>query len=184
MVTAQSHGPNIGDNPVVKITRRILPVHDRIESDRFFVKKPLAKTGKIVAHATPLFLALMAVEFIDIIFAVDSVPAIFAVTQDPFIVYTSNIFAILGLRSMYFMLAAAVERFAYLKVGLSLILVLIGLKIFWNFGIKDLELDKTMGFAKLDPIVALVGTLSILAASILYSLWRTRDQKPALAPAE
>jgi tellurite resistance protein TerC len=174
MATAKSHGPNIGNNPVVKIARRLMPFTDRIESDRFFVRLPHGTKGRLKTFATPLFLALLVVEFVDIIFAIDSVPAIFAVTQDPFIVYTSNIFAILGLRSMYFMLAAAVERFEYLKFGLSIILVLIGLKIFWNFGIKDLGLDKSMGFDKLDPIVALAGTLSILAGSILYSLWRTR----------
>lgn len=173
MATAKSHGPNIGRNPVVRIVRRLMPVTDKIESDRFFVTLPGPK-GKLALFATPLFVALVAVEFADIIFAIDSVPAIFAVTQDPFIVYTSNIFAILGLRSMYFMLAAAVERFHYLKFGLSIILVLVGLKIFWNFGIKDLELDKSMGFAKLDPVVALTMTLSIVGISILYSLWRTR----------
>jgi tellurite resistance protein TerC len=82
---------------------------------------------------------------------------------------------------MYFMLAAAVERFVYLKAGLSMILVLIGLKIFWNFGIKDLGLDKSMGFEKLDPVVALVATISILGGSILYSLWKTRGGKPKAA---
>lgn len=181
MATAKSHGPNIGNNPILKIARRLLPVYDRIESDRFLVRLPHGKNARLKTFATPLLLALIVVEFVDIVFAIDSVPAIFAVTQDPFIVYTSNIFAILGLRSMYFMLAAAVERFEYLKFGLSIILVLIGLKIFWNFGIKDLDLDKSMGFAKLDPMVALIGTLSILAASILYSLWRTRGAQRAAA---
>jgi tellurite resistance protein TerC len=174
MATAQSHGPDIGDNPVIKFARAVMPVTDKIDSDRFFVRMPHGRRGRIKKVATPLFLALLAVEFVDIVFAIDSVPAIFAITQDPFIVYTSNIFAILGLRSMYFMLAAAVERFAYLKAGLSLVLVLIGLKIFWNFGIKDLGLDTSMGFEKLDPVVALVATISILAGSIFYSLWRTR----------
>ncbi|MFN0025374.1 MAG: TerC family protein [Parvularculaceae bacterium] len=179
MATAKSHGPNIGNNPVLKIARRLLPVTDTIDSDRFFVKKPHGANGALKTYATPLFLALILVEFVDIVFAIDSVPAIFAVTQDPFIVYTSNIFAILGLRSMYFMLAAAVERFAYLKMGLSAILVLIGVKIFWNFGIKDLGLDKSMGFEKIDPIAALVATVSIIALSILYSLWKTRRRAAA-----
>jgi tellurite resistance protein TerC len=174
MAGAKAHGPNIGNNPVVRIARKLIPVSDKIRSDRFFVREAHGGKGRIKTVATPLFLALLAVEFVDIIFAIDSVPAIFAVTQDPFIVYTSNIFAILGLRSMYFMLAAAVERFAYLKVGLSIILILIGLKIFWNFGIKDLGLDKSMNFEKLDPAVALVATISILALSIIYSVWRTR----------
>jgi tellurite resistance protein TerC len=179
MATADSHGPNIGDNPAIKLARKMMPVTDKIESDRFFVKQKRPSDGKLVRYATPLFLALIAVEFIDIIFAIDSVPAIFAVTQDPYIVYTSNIFAILGLRSMYFMLAAAVERFKYLKFGLSIILVLIGLKIFWNFGLKDFGLDKTWGAEKLDPIIALTVTLSIIAGSILYSWWKTRGETKA-----
>jgi tellurite resistance protein TerC len=178
MATAESHGPNIGKNPALTLARRVLPVYDRIESDRFFVKRRDETTNRLKTFATPLFLALIVVEFVDVVFAIDSVPAIFAVTQDPFIVYTSNIFAILGLRSMYFMLAAAVERFSYLKTGLSVILVLIGLKIFWNFGVKDLGLDKSLGLGKIDPMTALVATLSIIAASIAYSLWRTRTASP------
>jgi len=130
----------------------------------------------LVLWATPLFLALMMVEIVDIIFAVDSVPAIFAVTRDPFIVYTSNIFAILGLRSMYFMLAEAVERFKYLKYGLSLVLVLIGCKIIWNFGLsKELKMVPYM-----EPHWSLIATLLLLGGSIGYSLWRTRkvETKP------
>jgi predicted tellurium resistance membrane protein TerC len=88
------------------------------------------KTGKLATFITPLFVALIFVEFVDLIFAVDSVPAIFAVTQDPFIVYTSNIFAILGLRALYFALAAAMHRFKYLQFSLAVILVLVGIKIF------------------------------------------------------
>lgn len=180
MATAKSHGPNIGKNPALTIARKLFPVYDKIENDRFFVKRPDGATGALKTFATPLFLALIVVEFVDIVFAIDSVPAIFAVTQDPFIVYTSNIFAILGLRSMYFMLAAAVERFAYLKVGLSAILILIGVKIFWNFGIKDLGWDKSMGLEKIDPVAALVATLSIISLSIVYSLWRTRGALAAV----
>jgi len=176
MATAKSHGPNIARNPVVLIAKKVIPVTDKIESDRFFVRTPHGPKGRLRKTATPLFLALLVVEFVDIVFAIDSVPAIFAVTQDPFIVYTSNIFAILGLRSMYFMLAAAVERFEYLKLGLSAILVLVGIKIFWNFGLKDLGLDKTYDLQKIDPVHALIATLSIIALSILYSLWRTRGK--------
>jgi tellurite resistance protein TerC len=113
------------------------------------------------------------VEVVDIIFAVDSVPAIFAVTRDPFIVYTSNIFAILGLRSMYFMLSAAVERFKYLKYGLSLVLVLIGIKIFWNFLLyKELHL-----VPYLEPHWSLLMTVGLLGGSILFSLWKTGAEK-------
>jgi tellurite resistance protein TerC len=117
-----------------------------------------------VTWLTPLALALILVEFVDLIFAVDSVPAIFAVTLDPFIVYTSNIFAILGLRSLYFALAAAMHRFAYLKISLAIILVLVGIKIFLvPLGIK------------VDTLLSLVATVSILAAGIGYSLWKTRS---------
>lgn len=183
MLTAQEDGPNIGRNPALRLARLFLPVTDRIDSDRFLVRLPHGPKGRLKTFATPLLFALIVVEFVDIVFAIDSVPAIFAVTQDPFIVYTSNIFAILGLRSMYFMLAAAVHRFKYLKIGLSAVLVLVGVKIFWNFGIKDLGLDKAYGLEKIDPLVALFATLAIFVVSILYSLLRTALE-PKRAPAE
>jgi tellurite resistance protein TerC len=169
----EEHGGGIEDNKILKFLKRVIPVTDKIENHNFFVRRPNA-AGKIVTVATPLFLALIMVEIVDIIFAVDSVPAIFAVTRDPFIVYTSNIFAILGLRSMYFMLAAAVERFKYLKVGLSAVLVLIGIKIFWNFGLyKELKL-----VPYLEAHWSLIATLTLLGGSMLYSLWRTRGERP------
>ena len=166
------HEMKLEDNPLLKFVRRIVPVTDNITNHNFFVRERHPQTGKLTLFATPLFLALIMVEAADIIFAVDSVPAIFAVTRDPFIVYTSNIFAILGLRSMYFMLAAAVERFSYLKYGLSLVLVLIGGKIIWNFG-----LSKELGWAPyLEPHWSLIGTLALLGGAILYSLYRTRNR--------
>ena len=94
---------------------------DDFAGGNFWVLQPEPATGKLVRHATPLFLALCMVEFADLIFAVDSVPAIFAITTDPYIVYTSNIFAILGLRALYFALAAMIHRFVYLKYALSLV---------------------------------------------------------------
>lgn len=161
---------SLEDNKFLKFIRRLIPVTDKIENHDFFVRQVNPKTGRMATYATPLFLALLTVETADIVFAVDSVPAIFAVTRDPFIVYTSNIFAILGLRSMYFMLAAAVARFAYLKYGLSLVLVLIGLKIFWNFG-----LSKELGLAPyLEPQWALLATLTLIGGAIVYSLFKTR----------
>ena len=166
------HEMKLEDNPLLKFVRRIVPVTDNITNHNFFVRAAHPQTGKLTLFATPLFLALIMVEAADIIFAVDSVPAIFAVTRDPFIVYTSNIFAILGLRSMYFMLAAAVERFSYLKYGLSLVLVLIGGKIIWNFG-----LSKELGWVPyLEPHWSLIGTLALLGGAILYSLYRTRNR--------
>ncbi len=170
MLGGGSHEMKLEENGLLKFVRRRMNVTDRIDNHNFFVKQINPKSGKLETFATPLFLALIMVETADIVFAVDSVPAIFAVTRDPFIVYTSNIFAILGLRSMYFMLAAAVERFAYLKYGLSLVLVLIGGKIIWNFG-----LSKELGWAPyLEPQWSLIATLALIGGAILYSLYRTR----------
>jgi tellurite resistance protein TerC len=170
MIAGGEHDLKLEENGLLKFVRRRMNVTDRIDNHNFFVKQINPKSGKLETFATPLFLALIMVETADIVFAVDSVPAIFAVTRDPFIVYTSNIFAILGLRSMYFMLAAAVERFAYLKYGLSLVLVLIGVKIIWNFG-----LSKELGWAPyLEPHWSLIATLTLIGGAILYSLYRTR----------
>ncbi len=115
--------------------------------------------------ATPLLLALVMIECADVIFAVDSVPAIFAITTDPFIVYTSNIFAILGLRALYFALAAMVDRFHYLKYALAALLVFIGSKIF----VADM-----FGFAKFPPAASLAVTFAILGCGVGWSLWKTR----------
>ena len=165
--------PHAPPNPawVVNLVERFIPVTRTIENHNFFTRKPDA-TGKMILYATPLFIALIAVEAADIIFAIDSVPAIFAVTRDPFIVYTSNIFAILGLRSLYFMLAAAADRFKYLKVGLAAVLVLIGGKIIWNFLLnKELKL-----VPYLEPHWSLIATLALVGGAILVSLIATRKQ--------
>ncbi len=115
-------------SPIVRFVQKILPVTHEFHGEHFFVKQPGLR-GKMVWTATPLFLALVVVEISDLVFAVDSIPAVLAITTDPFLVYTSNIFAILGLRSIYFALARIVDLFRYLKVGLSIVLVFIGLKI-------------------------------------------------------
>jgi tellurite resistance protein TerC len=112
-------------NPLVRLTRRVLPVTDAFHGKRFFVRIDR------VWHGTPLLLALMAIEMSDIVFAIDSVPAIFALTSEPLIVFTSNVFAILGLRSLYFVLAAAVVKFTLLRYGLAGVLIFIGLKMSW-----------------------------------------------------
>ncbi len=156
------------NNPILKFLRRHFRITNELHGHDFTAKKPDPHTGRLVTWLTPLAVALVLVEFVDLIFAVDSVPAIFAVTLDPFIVYTSNIFAILGLRSLYFALAAAMHRFAYLKISLAIVLVLVGFKIFLvPLGIK------------IDTLLSLVVTLLILAAGILFSLWRTRDVQQA-----
>jgi tellurite resistance protein TerC len=151
--------------------RSHMRVTDKIHGQNFFVHEPDPKTGQIVRWATPLFVALVLIEFADLIFAVDSVPAIFSITQDPFIVYTSNIFAILGLRSLYFVLAAMVHRFHYLKYALSLVLVYVGSKIF---------VQQFIG--KIDPAISLGITISILLGGIVLSLWKTRKNPPQPKP--
>ncbi len=159
---------DVGKNPVLAFMRRRFNVTDEHHGEKFWVKKPDPATGKPVWFMTPLFLALVLIEVADVIFAVDSVPAIFAITKDPFIVYTSNIFAILGLRALYFALAAMVHRFHYLKIALAVVLIFIGSKIF----IADL-----LGIDKVPPAISLAITFGILAAGVLYSLWKTRGQQ-------
>ena len=156
---------DLSANPVLRFLQGRLRVTDKLHGERFFVRLPAAGGGHAALHATPLFLALVLIEVADVIFAVDSIPAIFAITTDPFIVYTSNIFAILGLRALYFALAAAVHRFVYLKKTLAVLLVFIGSKIF----LADL-----LGLTKFPAEWSLAGTVAILASGILYSLWRSR----------
>jgi tellurite resistance protein TerC len=118
-------GPDPAANPLLRLVRRLVPVTPGLDGQRFFVRR------EGVLHATPLFLALAFIEFSDIVFAIDSVPAIFAITAEPFLVFTSNVFAILGLRSLYFLLAGVIDRFHYLKYGLGLILIFVGSKMAW-----------------------------------------------------
>ncbi len=156
---------DVGANPVLAWVRRRFNVTEELHGEKFWVKQPDPATGRPAWFMTPLFLALVMVEVVDLVFAVDSVPAIFAITTDPFIVYTSNIFAILGLRALYFALAAMVHRFHYLKYALAVLLVFIGSKIF----VADL-----LGIGKIPPPVSLGITFAILAVGIGWSLWKTR----------
>ena len=121
--------PDLANNPVIRWIKQHMNVSDTLHGERFFVMKEDAVSGKLVRYATPLFLVLILVELSDLIFAVDSIPAIFAITTDPFIVLTSNVFAILGLRAMYFLLADMADRFSLLKYGLAAVLVFIGVKM-------------------------------------------------------
>ncbi|HEX2525260.1 MAG TPA: TerC family protein [Geminicoccus sp.] len=156
---------DLEQNPVLKFFRRRFAITEELHGERFFVRQPRTPGGKPVLFMTPLFLALVLIEIADVIFAVDSVPAIFAITTDPYIVYTSNIFAILGLRAVYFALAAVLHRFSYLKQALAVLLVFIGSKIF----VADL-----FGWSKFPAEWSLGITFAILAAGVGYSLWRTR----------
>jgi len=165
---------DLNTNPVLKFMRKRFRVTPALHGNAFFVRLPDEKTGRIVRYMTPLFLALILIEIADLVFAVDSVPAVFAITTDPYIVYTSNIFAILGLRALYFALAAVLHRFHYLKYALAILLVFIGSKIF----VADL-----MGWEKFPASWSLGITFAILAAGIVYSLWRSKsDASTAAGP--
>lgn len=153
---------NPGRDPVLRLTRRLIPVTTEYSGDKFFVREP-DKTGKMHWVATPLFIVLIIVDTTDVIFATDSIPAIFAVTRDPFIVYTSNICAVLGLRQLYFLLAAVVDKFVYLKLGLSLVLIFIGVKML----VEPFIHIPTLGS------LGVVG--AVLAGSILASLRWPRE---------
>ncbi|HEX4954368.1 MAG TPA: TerC family protein [Thermoanaerobaculia bacterium] len=145
-----------GKNPVLRLVRRIFPVTDQYHDEKFFVRH----AGKLLA--TPLFLVLVLVETTDLIFAVDSIPAIFAVTKDPFIVFTSNVFAILGLRSLYFLLAGAITKFYYLKPALAAILVFVGAKML------------LVDVYKIPIGLSLAVIGGLLGVAILASWWRLR----------
>ena len=168
MMVVPEGDADISKNPVVRFLKRHMRVTDELHDQKFFVRQPDPKTGKMVAWATPLFLALVVINLADLVFAVDSVPAIFAITTDTFIVYTANIMAILGLRALYFALSAMVHRFHYLKYALAMVLVFIGAKIFWN-----------QIFGKVDPAISLGVTAALIAGGVFYSLWKTRGQPPA-----
>jgi tellurite resistance protein TerC len=165
------HVPDIENNPLLKFLKKRMRVTEGLRGNAFWVNEPDPATGKLVRFATPLLLALVLIEFVDLVFAVDSVPAIFAITTDPFIVYTSNIFAILGLRALYFALAAMIHRFKYLKYALALVLVFIGTKIFL-VGI----------IGKIPPAISLSVTFGLIAGGVLVSLWKTRGQPAVVEP--
>ncbi|HBQ4069700.1 TPA: TerC family protein [Klebsiella pneumoniae] len=157
MALAKEDDSGIGDKPLVRWIRSHLRMTDKIESERFFTRK----NGVLLA--TPLLLVLILVELSDVIFAVDSIPAIFAVTTDPFIVLTSNLFAILGLRAMYFLLAGVAERFSMLKYGLSVILVFIGVKML------------IVDFYHIPVAISLGVVGGILAVTLLINAWVNRQ---------
>ena len=168
MLWMADHKPDLENNMLLRFLRKHMRVTPSLRGNAFFVRDTQTPGAAPVLWATPLFLALCLVEFADLIFAVDSVPAIFAITTDPFIVYTSNIFAILGLRALYFALAAMIHRFVYLKYALALVLVFIGSKIF---------LVNLVG--KFPPLLSLSVTAALIAGGVLVSLWKTRGQVAA-----
>lgn len=157
---------DIGANPVVRWLSTHLRVTKELHGNHFLVRVTDSKTGRIVTSMTPLLLALIVINIADLVFAVDSVPAIFAITTDTFVVYTSNIMAILGLRALYFALSAMIHRFHLLSYALAAVLVFIGAKIFIA--------DFLMGGAKFPPMLSLGITLVLIISGIAASLWTTR----------
>lgn len=158
---------DIENNPLLKFIRRNFRISNELHGKKFTVRQLDPKTGKLVTYGTPLLLALVLIEFADLVFAVDSIPAIFTITLDPYIVYTSNIFAILGLRALYFSIAAIMGRFKYLTQALALVLIFIGSKTF----IAD-----AMGLEKFPASVSLGVTLALIAGGIIVSLYKTRQK--------
>jgi tellurite resistance protein TerC len=193
MLVMRDTPSDLKDNMVVRIIRRFVTVTDRYHGSRFFVRagtpgshepatpgaaqehdEVVSKAKAGVVLATPLFLALVLVEFTDLIFAVDSIPAIFAITTDPFLVFTSNVFAILGLRSLYFALAGMIDRFHYLKVALSFVLIVVGIKMMTHGWLKS-WLGENFNFYVLGMIAG------IIATGIVASLVSTRRGVPTVS---
>lgn len=173
MMFAGDEPMDVGRNPLIRFISKHMRVTPELHGEHFLARMADPKTGKVVVAATPLLLALVVINFADLIFAVDSVPAIFAITTDTFIVYTSNVMAILGLRALYFALAAMVHRFHYLKYALAAILVFIGAKIF----VADFLLDE----GKFPPALSLGVTFALIGAGVGWSLWKTRAEEKRMA---
>lgn len=160
---------DISKNKMLLWLRSHLPITDQLHGNKFSVKLPHAENPKkTVRYYTPLFIALILIEIADLVFALDSIPAIFAITTDPFIVFTSNIFAILGLRAMYFALAVIIHRFHYLEYALSIILIFIGGKVF---------AAPLLGLDKVPASVSLGVTIALLAGGIILSLLKPVKEK-------
>ena len=157
MLFVHQEEATLEENKLLNFVKKHIPVTDTLHGNKFFVKEGM------IRKATPLFLVVVFVELADVVFAVDSVPAVLAITTDTFIVYTSNIFAILGLRSLYFALAAMLHRFAYLKYSLALVLIFIGGKIFLN------------SIINIPSLISLFITLSLLGLGVVVSLYKTRQ---------
>ena len=161
-------------NPVLKLLRRIVPISPRYDGQHFFTRQTIG--GVTRRAATPLFVVLVMVETTDLIFAVDSIPAIFAVTRDPFLVYTSNVFAILGLRSMYFLLAGVIDKFHFLKLGLAVVLIFVGVKMLVTYFHLHIPILVSLG------VVAGVLGLSVVASLIFPQKPQTPEEPGAPPP--
>lgn len=171
MATQDEEAVEPESNPVIGLVRRFVPVSPTYHGPRFFVREPIGRKGAMRLVATPLLIVLVMVETTDLVFALDSIPAIFGITSDPFIVYSSNVFAILGLRAMYFLLAGVIDKFQYLKFGLAVILGFVGVKML----IED--------FVHIPTTTSLAVVGVVLAASIAVSLLRREAPGEAPPPA-
>ncbi|CAB1239149.1 TerC/Alx family metal homeostasis membrane protein [Clostridium sp. MT-14] len=160
MIIKKEKSNNFNDSKIIRLVNKIVPVSKELEGEKFFVKK-----NKML-YATPLFAILILIESSDIIFAIDSIPAVFSITTDPFIVYTSNIFAILGLRNMYFLLEKLHQNFAYVKYGVACILIFTGIK-----------LSITFFHINVSVAVSLAIIFSIMIISILISFILNKKRK-------
>lgn len=165
MLVVTESDPDISKNPVLKLLQKCFKISNELHGEKFLIRKLDPVTNLNVIWITPLLVALILIELADIIFAIDSVPAIFSITQDPFLVYTSNIFAILGLRALYFVLAAIIHRFSYLKPALALVLVFIGSKVF---------IAELLGIEKIPASISLGITLGLLTGGIAVSIYKSR----------
>jgi tellurite resistance protein TerC len=159
MATQKDEVIDLEKNPVVRLARKVLPFSNYYDGTRFFVRQ---RTGALVA--TPLLLVLLIVEWSDLVFAIDSIPAIFAITRDPFLVYSSNVFAILGLRALFFVLAGMMDKFVYLKPGVAIILIFVGLKMTLSHWIH------------LPTLVSLAFIVLTLTAAVVLSLRRSEQE--------
>ena len=168
MATHPMHAIAPEANPIIRLVRRLVPVTDQYHGQSFFIHERIG--GRLRRVATPLFVVLVLVETTDLIFALDSIPAIFAVTTDPFLVYTSNVFAILGLRALYFLLAGVIHRFHYLRLGLSAVLVFVGVKMVLA-DVYHVPIGLSLG------IIALMLAASV-AASLLFPKRFAETQSP------
>lgn len=162
--------PDLANNPVIRWIRGHMKVTDELHGERFFVSRNEA--GRVVRYVTPLFLVLVLVEITDLIFAVDSIPAIFAITTDPFIVLTSNVFAILGLRAMYFLLADMADRFSLLKYGLAVVLMFVGTKMI------------LIDVVKIPVLISLATVVVIIGTSVVLSLRKSARERVATVVAD
>lgn len=167
LMSSSDEDENLDDSALIKFFQKHLRFTKEIDGHNFLVRLPHHETGSMVTYVTPLFMALICIEFMDLVFALDSVPAVFAITTEPFVVYSSNIFAILGLRTMYFAVVAMLDRFKYMNYALSIVLVFIGGKVFYN------------GFiGKIDPVVSMGITVGLLIGGAVFSLMRTKSEGP------